>query len=312
MAPMPAAPLPAAPPPTPVPQVRARAGRPTIAPTAAAEAARPRLEERRRARRAACDRPVTPSRSGRLPAAAPEAAAAPLDGGRAVVADEPGGLDEDEVSCSQVPMASQEVDAHNFRCSVCLDLLYEPVTTSCRHSFCKRCFYPAIKSAGGAKEVGTSSDEAKRCPLCRAEIGVEVAANMVVDAALWQRVRAMYPERVARRTRQLEAEARANGVSARRARCRSRSIGTSAATRCRAPHAPRGCDARLLPKAEAELQKPESELVRCRCPARYVCIGRVAGASSQFPGRAYHGCPLWVRGRSSGARADCGFLQWEI
>ncbi|XP_056090166.1 tripartite motif-containing protein 16-like [Rhinichthys klamathensis goyatoka] len=36
-------------------------------------------------------------------------------------------------------MAQARISQHEFQCSVCLDLLKDPVTTSCGHSFCKIC-----------------------------------------------------------------------------------------------------------------------------------------------------------------------------
>lgn len=42
----------------------------------------------------------------------------------------------------------------DYDCTVCLKLLYEPVTTPCGHSFCRSCLFQ-------------STDRGNRCPLCR-------------------------------------------------------------------------------------------------------------------------------------------------
>ncbi|KAF5734678.1 receptor-like protein kinase [Tripterygium wilfordii] len=42
----------------------------------------------------------------------------------------------------------------DFDCTLCLKLLYEPVTTPCGHSFCRSCLFQSM-------------DRSNRCPLCR-------------------------------------------------------------------------------------------------------------------------------------------------
>ena len=46
-------------------------------------------------------------------------------------------------------MSSDDTD-----CSLCMKLLYEPVTTPCGHTFCRACF-------------ARSMDHSSRCPMCR-------------------------------------------------------------------------------------------------------------------------------------------------
>uniref|UniRef100_A0A3B4T7D4 RING-type domain-containing protein n=1 Tax=Seriola dumerili TaxID=41447 RepID=A0A3B4T7D4_SERDU len=52
-----------------------------------------------------------------------------------------------------------ELDQEQFCCSVCLDLLKEPVTINCGHSYCRGCiegYWDQEKEKGGCS-----------CPLCR-------------------------------------------------------------------------------------------------------------------------------------------------
>lgn len=49
------------------------------------------------------------------------------------------------------------VDPSDFECSLCMRLFYEPVTTSCGHTFCLRC-------------LERSLDHNSRCPLCKENV----------------------------------------------------------------------------------------------------------------------------------------------
>ena len=42
----------------------------------------------------------------------------------------------------------------DVECSLCSNLLFEPVTTPCGHSFCRACF-------------ARTTDHSNKCPLCR-------------------------------------------------------------------------------------------------------------------------------------------------
>ena len=44
-----------------------------------------------------------------------------------------------------------------LECQVCVTLIYEPITTPCGHTFCKRCLFRSL-------------DHSSRCPLCRTEL----------------------------------------------------------------------------------------------------------------------------------------------
>ena len=46
------------------------------------------------------------------------------------------------------------IERHEFDCPLCLQLLYEPLTLECGHSFCRDC-------------VGQALQLKRHCPLCR-------------------------------------------------------------------------------------------------------------------------------------------------
>ena len=54
---------------------------------------------------------------------------------------------------SQASQASQdgESSTSSLKCSICLDVLYEPIQHKCGNAFCRPCYYPAISSAGGSR-----------------------------------------------------------------------------------------------------------------------------------------------------------------
>eukprot|EP01083_Nonionella_stella_P206932 752199_1 len=46
------------------------------------------------------------------------------------------------------------IDRHDFDCPLCFQLLFEPITLECGHTFCRDCLYQAFQFK-------------KHCPLCR-------------------------------------------------------------------------------------------------------------------------------------------------
>lgn len=70
------------------------------------------------------------------------------------------------------------LDTHrNFACPLCLDLLWEPVSTSCKHNFCKGCIERHFATAKTS------------CPLCRKELanaaGGRSSSAMMKTVTAW-------------------------------------------------------------------------------------------------------------------------------
>jgi Lon protease-like protein len=82
-------------------------------------------------------------------------------------------------------------------CSICMKLLYEPVTTPCGHTFCRICLRRAV-------------DHSPSCPLCRGVLHVHAPTVSVVLKSLLER---NYAAEYAARAEEVKAEAQVNETS---------------------------------------------------------------------------------------------------
>ncbi|GLJ30595.1 hypothetical protein SUGI_0605810 [Cryptomeria japonica] len=71
-------------------------------------------------------------------------------------------------------------------CAVCLDICFEPSTTSCGHSFCKMCLENVMEKCG------------LRCPKCRQTLKGNFKA-CPINTVLWNTVQLLFPKEVAER-----------------------------------------------------------------------------------------------------------------
>ncbi|KAH6774371.1 hypothetical protein C2S51_012775 [Perilla frutescens var. frutescens] len=67
-------------------------------------------------------------------------------------------------------------------CAICLEVCYEPSTTSCGHSFCKSCLRSAADRCG------------KKCPKCRQLISN--GRYCTVNTVLWNTIQLLFPQEV--------------------------------------------------------------------------------------------------------------------
>jgi len=74
-----------------------------------------------------------------------------------------------------------------FSCSICYDILYEPINLpKCNHKFCRLCF---VQLALHSSERG----EITRCPQCRV---TEPGVDFPIDTTVWGAVQLLFPKLV--------------------------------------------------------------------------------------------------------------------
>uniref|UniRef100_A0A7N0TYH7 Uncharacterized protein n=1 Tax=Kalanchoe fedtschenkoi TaxID=63787 RepID=A0A7N0TYH7_KALFE len=73
----------------------------------------------------------------------------------------------------------------DFDCTLCLKLLYEPITTPCGHSFCRSCLFQSM-------------DRSNKCPLCRTVLFI-IPRTCAVSVTLNNIIQKTFPEEYAER-----------------------------------------------------------------------------------------------------------------
>ena len=93
--------------------------------------------------------------------------------------EEKGPINQDECQGRRVEFGNE------FECPLCMELFYDPVTTSCGHSFCKEC-------------LARTLDHQSRCPTCRTIIyvyGNEICVNKTLESIMIKLFPEMYKAR---------------------------------------------------------------------------------------------------------------------
>ncbi|MCO5584168.1 hypothetical protein L7F22_038091 [Adiantum nelumboides] len=118
--------------------------------------------------KAKADQKTVPSTSGH--SAAPDEA----------TGQKPACLDQlrEELSCA-------DVLSYDHLMQICLDICFEPSTTSCGHSFCKGCMESVLQKCG------------PRCPKCRQQLKGDTWRSCPVNIVLWNTVQLLFPTEVA-------------------------------------------------------------------------------------------------------------------
>ncbi|XP_052732984.1 uncharacterized protein LOC108331747 isoform X2 [Vigna angularis] len=93
----------------------------------------------------------------------------------------------ERVSSSSTGMSTHGQPERNddFDCTLCLKLLFEPVTTPCGHSFCRSCLFQSM-------------DRGNRCPLCRTVLFIS-PRTCSISVTLKNIIQKNFPEEYAER-----------------------------------------------------------------------------------------------------------------
>ncbi|KAL8207387.1 UNVERIFIED_CONTAM: LON peptidase N-terminal domain and RING finger protein 1 [Gekko kuhli] len=87
------------------------------------------------------------------------------------------------------PIPKELIDTSDFECSLCMRLLFHPVTTPCGHTFCKNCLERCL-------------DYAPQCPLCKESLKEYLASRKYSITHLLQVLMKKYlPDELAERKR---------------------------------------------------------------------------------------------------------------
>ncbi|MBA0674313.1 hypothetical protein Goari_015918, partial [Gossypium aridum] len=73
----------------------------------------------------------------------------------------------------------------DFDCTLCLKLLYEPITTPCGHSFCRSCLFQTM-------------DRSNKCPLCRTVLFIS-PRTCAISVTLNNIIQRIFPQEYAER-----------------------------------------------------------------------------------------------------------------
>lgn len=112
-------------------------------------------------------------------------------------------IDDAPTSSEQQPLATQRPDAvrfADFRCPICLDLLYKPCAPAaehCQHAFCFWCLHSAMSPFADS-----------RCPLDRGRFSHQPAVAVVLHRALAR----LFPGEYRRRARETREEEEASNT----------------------------------------------------------------------------------------------------
>ncbi|KAG7558959.1 Nucleotide-diphospho-sugar transferase [Arabidopsis thaliana x Arabidopsis arenosa] len=96
-------------------------------------------------------------------------------------------IDKDEKNLSEqnpIPVVLPCIDKlrDELSCAICLEICFEPSTTTCGHSFCKKCLRSAADKCG------------RKCPKCRQLIGN--GRYCTVNTVLWNTIQLLFPKEV--------------------------------------------------------------------------------------------------------------------
>lgn len=89
------------------------------------------------------------------------------------------------VSSSNSTLPCMDRLREELSCAICLEICFKPSTTTCGHSFCKKCLKSAADKCG------------KRCPKCRQLISN--GRPCTVNTVLWNTIQLLFPDEIEER-----------------------------------------------------------------------------------------------------------------
>lgn len=96
-----------------------------------------------------------------------------------------------EISEEQNESLELKMSADDFDCPLCGDVLYQPVTTTCGHTFCKSC-------------ICRAGDHTNKCPICRRIL--HITQDYGVALLLQEVIKKHFPKKLERRQKEIESE----------------------------------------------------------------------------------------------------------
>jgi len=102
------------------------------------------------------------------------------------ITEQPHKQEDRDIDCSLL----QEGD---FNCPLCLRMLWQPVTTSCGHTFCITC-------------IERNLDHRQECPLCKASLQADKTSTWGVNEFVEQSIRRLFPVDAIERQNRFEEE----------------------------------------------------------------------------------------------------------
>ena len=96
-------------------------------------------------------------------------------------------------------MEEEPIEEEEFVCSICLDILFQPVTTNCGHTFCKSCLNMYLHLQF---HFISSLQFRQQCTICRSPI-LTSSHYLPVNIALQHLIERRYSKRYQKRKHQL-------------------------------------------------------------------------------------------------------------
>ncbi|PFX19342.1 LON peptidase N-terminal domain and RING finger protein 3-like [Stylophora pistillata] len=84
-------------------------------------------------------------------------------------------------------------ELEDLECKVCYNILYQPVTTTCGHTFCRTCLHRGL-------------DYRSECPYCRRALNCGVERNIKINVIIKETVEKLFPDEYAEREKSFMKE----------------------------------------------------------------------------------------------------------